>query len=132
MAIRKLLTWRGSEGIGPSPAPDGVLVDWLHVGNGGAAPVDNSAADVGAASFFTIKLGTVGVTNELETLNGGVEGSFIFIMNVADITVKHGVGNIKLAGGVDFYMDFSATHCTLIFYFDGTDWLEVSRATDIK
>jgi hypothetical protein len=132
MASRKLLTWRGSEGMGASPAPDGILVDWMHFGNGGSVGVDDSTIDVGTASSFTIKLGTVPTTNELATINGGTSGSFIVIRNVADITVKHGIGNIKLAGGVDFYMDFSSTHCTLTLYFDGTDWLEVSRATDIN
>ena len=132
MAVHKLLTWRGLEGIGASPAPDGVLVDWWYAGIGGAMLVNDSTIDVGTASSFTIKLGTVPTTNELATINGGVEGSFIFIRCLGDITAKHGTGNIKLAGGVDFYMDFSSTQCTLTLFFDGTNWLEVSRGLDLS
>lgn len=130
MAIRKLMTWRLSEGIGVSRTPDSVLFDIWNAGYGGSKPIDNATIDVGTASSFTILHGSVGVTDELETINGGTSGSFIVIRNVADITVKDGVGNIKLTGG-DFYMDSSTTECTLILLFDGTDWLEVSRATDI-
>lgn len=117
--------------MGASPAPDGVLFDRWNLGNGGTIPVDDSTVPVGIASTFLIKLGTVPTTNELATITGGTSGSFITIRNVADITMKHGTGNIKLAGGADFYMDFGSTHCTITLYFDGTDWLEISRATDI-
>jgi hypothetical protein len=130
MAIRKLMTWRGSEGIGASPAPDSVLFDFWSAGYGGSMPIDNATMDIGTASSFTMRNGSAGVTDELETINGGTSGAFIVLRNVDDITVKDGVGNIKLAGG-DFYMDDSSTECTLILLFDGTDWLEVSRGTDI-
>jgi hypothetical protein len=133
MAIYDLLTWRGPEGLGASPAPDRVLLDWWHLGSDtiGNVAINDSAIELSTASRVTVVKGSSGVTDELATINGGNSGAFIWVINIADITAKHGTGNIKLAGGADFYMDFGATQCTLTLLFDGTNWLEVSRATDI-
>lgn len=131
MASYKLLAWRGSEGIGVNPSSDVLLVDWMYLGNGGNLAINDSAIDIGGGCSFTISKGTVGITDELATINDGTSGAIVFIRNMADITVKDGTGNIKLAGG-DFYMDFSSTQCTLTLFFDGTDWLEVCRATDVS
>jgi hypothetical protein len=131
MAICKLLTWRGLEGIGISFAPDGVLLDRWAMGNVAAIQINNSEAILTESSYFNLEFGTVGTTNELETITGGTDGAIIFIVNRADITIKDQVGNIKLAGGADFYMDYSPTHCTLTLLFDGTNWLEMGRGTDV-
>jgi hypothetical protein len=131
MAIHKLLTWRGSEGIGASPAPDGVLVDFTILGSGGLRPIDNSTIGLGGGSAFFVSQGTIGVTTELETINDGVDGAFIVVKNQADITIKHGIGNIKLAGGIDFYMEYLPQQSTLTLLFDGANWLEVSRGVDL-
>lgn len=131
MAIRRLLTWHGSKGMGAPVAPDGVLIDRCWLGYQSTLSVNNSEIILTKSSYVNIKFGTVGVTNELETITGGTDGAVIFIKNIADITIKDQVDNIKLAGGADFYMDFSSTHCTLILLFDGTNWLEMGRGTDV-
>lgn len=131
MAIHKLLTWRDSEGIGVPTPPDGVLIDRWYVAGGAAVGVNDSELILFTSSYIQIKLGTVGVTNEIETITGGTDGAIIFIKNVADITIKDQVGNIKLVGGADFYMDFGSTHCTLTLFFNGTNWLEMCRGTDM-
>ena len=134
MAVHKLMTWRGSEGIGASPAPDGVLVDWWYLGGGTLLSINDSAIDIetALAASLSINKGSTGITDELATISNGISGAFIFIRCLADITAKHGTGNIKLAGGVDFYMDSGPTQCTLTLFFDGANWLEVSRGTDLS
>jgi hypothetical protein len=134
MAPHKLLSWRGSGGLGVSEGDDVTLVDWLFLGSGSTLLVNDSAIDIGAAgtSAILINKGSTGITDELATINNGTSGALIFIRCLADITAKHGTGNIKLAGGVDFYMDFGATQCTLSLFFDGTNWLEIARGTDLS
>lgn len=133
MASHKILTWRGSEGMGRSEGDDGTSVHWWFLGSGGTLKINDSTIEIGAeatGSWHTLSKGTVGITDELATINGGTSGAFITFRCLADITAKHGTGNILLAGGVDFYMDFGATLCTLTLFFDGTNWLEVARGAD--
>jgi hypothetical protein len=133
MASCKLLTWHGSKGVGAPVAPDGVYVDRWYMGSTASVPINNAEIILTTSSWVLIKYGTVGVTNELETITGGTSGAIIFVTNSgANITIKDQVGNIKLAGGVDFYMAFGSTHCTLTLFFDGTNWLEMGRATDVN
>ena len=132
MAVHKLLAWYGSKGMGVPVAPDGVLIDRWYMGEVAQVPVNNAEIILTTSSYVNIKLGTTGVTNEIETITGGTDGAIIFIKNTGDITVKDQIGNIKLAGGADFYMDYSSTHCTLTLFFDGTNWLEMGRGTDVN
>ena len=132
MADCKLLTWHSTEGISPSYAPDGVLIDRWFMGNVANIPINNSEIILTGSSYVNISFGTVGTTNELETITDGTDGAIIFVVNKADITIKDQVGNIKLIGGIDFYMDLDGgTHCTLVLFFDGTNWLEMGRGTDV-
>ena len=132
MASRRLLTWHGSKGIAAPAAPDAALIERWFMGGGAGVPVNNSEIILTVSSYVNIVLGTVGTTNEIETITGGTDGAIIFIKNTADITIKDQLDNIKLAGGADFYMDFGSTHCTLTLFFDGTNWLEIGRGTDVN
>ena len=132
MASRRLITWHGSKGMGAPVAPDGVLLESWRLGNVAIIPVNDSEIILTGSSYVVVKLGTTGVTNEISTITGGTDGAIIFIANIANITVKDQTGNIKLAGGADFYMDFSSTHCTLTLFFNGTNWLELARGTDVN
>jgi hypothetical protein len=132
MPSHKLITWHASKGLGVPIGPDGALIDRWYMGASASVPVNDSEIILTTSSYVQIKLGTTGVTNELATITGGTDGAIIFIKNLADITVKDQTGNIKLAGGADFYMDFSSTHCTLTLFFDGTNWLEMGRGTDVN
>ena len=128
MASRKLLTWRGSEGIGVSYAPDSVLVDWWNCPSF-TAQINNATIAISGSSWVSVSRGSTGVVDELETITGGVNGAVIFIKNAADFTVRDGVGNLKLAG--DFVMDTpGSAKSTLTLLFDGTNWLEISRTDD--
>jgi hypothetical protein len=117
--------------MGVPIAPDSVFLDRWSMGNVAAFSINDSEIILGGSSYVTVKFGTTGVTNELATITGGTNGAIIFIKNVAVITVKDQTGNIKLAGGADFSMALGATHCTLILLFDGTNWLEMGRGTDV-
>lgn len=127
MTTRKIQTWRDSEGVGATPAPDYVVVDQFAMGGSEAGKVNDSTMPV-SYTWITMTSGTTGVTNVLETITGGIEGTFIHIRSQSNILVKDGVDNLRLAG--DFQMDFGSTICTLTLIYDGTNWLEISRAVD--
>lgn len=95
-----------------------------------------------AASELTISSGAVTATNgvhtidtesdassdDLDTISGGTAGDFLILApeNAARVvTVKDGSGNIKLADG-DYAM--SADDYYVMLYFDGSNWIEVSRS----
>lgn len=69
-----------------------------------------------------------GVTDYLDTIDGGTDGMIIMLRTdgVATITVRDGVDNINCAG--DFALDNTAD--TMMLMYDGTNsvWLELSRS----
>ena len=78
-------------------------------------------------SYFNIDTEANAATDDLDTINGGVDGRVIVIKANATtrtVVVKDGTGNIQCAG--DFSMDNTEDIMTLIF--DGTNWLEISRS----
>jgi len=65
-----------------------------------------------------------GTTDDLVTINGGVDRQVLAIQADAGdtITVKHGTGNVYLNGEADF--DLSGDKSLLLFY-DGTNWSDL-------
>jgi len=66
-------------------------------------------------------------SDDLVTINGGVEGDLLIIHseNVArTVVVKHGAGNIWLAGSVDYTFDDTRHHLTLLY--NGASWSDIS------
>lgn len=71
-------------------------------------------------------------TDDLDTINGGVAGVKVLLRAAhtdRTVVVKHGTGNIRLAGGVDFSLD-STYKLIELFTSDGTTWLECYRAAN--
>ena len=70
-------------------------------------------------------------TDDLATINGGTVGQLL-ILNAAHtdktVVIKHGTGNIKCAGGVDFSLDDAED--TWMGIHDGSNWLELSRSSN--
>ena len=73
-------------------------------------------------------------TDDLDTITGpGIDGQTITLKTTAnsrDVTVKHGTGNIRLAGGADFAMTTVNFMLTLQYNAVASAWLEVSRAAN--
>lgn len=68
-------------------------------------------------------------TDDLDTINGGTDNVLVtlFAADAAkDVVVKHGTGNIRLHGAVDFTLNNGWDNITLRYY--GGFWIEVSRA----
>jgi hypothetical protein len=82
------------------------------VGNVGAIAVDTE----GAAA-----------TDDLSTISGGIQNQILVVRTTSsarDVTLKDGVGNLRLAG------DFTLTHTddTIALTFVGGIWYELSRS----
>lgn len=138
--------------LGPGSSTDRALATWN--GTTGTALRDNPATKVDssgnltanslvspASTTLTIASNAVtitqgfhiieassGTTDSLKTISGGVSGQFLLIKADADdtITVNHGTGNIFLSSGADFAM---SGHKTLLLFYDGTNWSDVSTGT---
>jgi len=79
-------------------------------------------------NYHTVDTQADAVTDDLVTINGGLEGRIlqIYAANTArTVVVKHGTGNIFLEGGVDFSINTDKSNLTLR-YRNGV-WTETSR-----
>lgn len=106
------------------------------------APLPNRQSATIASDAITLRHGRISVirvdtegnaaTDNLATINGGVEGQIITInqaVNARDVTIKHGTGNIRLNGAVDFAFTTVHQTLTLMYVAGATSWVEVSRGT---
>jgi hypothetical protein len=69
-------------------------------------------------------------TDDLDTISGGVTGQRLICTTTSatrDVTLKDGIGNLRLNG--DFVI--GATSDTISLYYNGTNWLEVARSTNL-
>ena len=80
-------------------------------------------------SFATVA-GEGGASDDLDTINGGVEGDWLLLRRVSGgttLTVKDGTGNLRLAG--DCVMN--ATEDMLLLFCIGSSlWAEVARSNN--
>jgi parallel beta-helix repeat protein len=68
-------------------------------------------------------------SDNLSTLNGGIDNREVTLSpanGARVVTVKHGTGNIRLAGGTDFVM--SGSRYMIRLRHNGTEWREISRS----
>ena len=80
-------------------------------------------------TYHTI-IGQSGSDDDLVTINGGVDGSFLVLQADSDsvtITLKDGSG-IKLAGAADFVMNNSEDIIMFIYSGALSAWIEISRS----
>ena len=83
-------------------------------------------------SRFCVDTEAAAADDDLDTINGGKVGAIIFLEikdSARNVTVKDGVGNINLAGSVDFVMGTTRDRLVLVTG-NGTAWFEVSRSTN--
>jgi hypothetical protein len=72
-------------------------------------------------------------TDNLATISNPTDGQMLLLMassNSRDIVVKHGTGNITLAGAADFTLDANTDAITLIYRAAATRWVEVGRSNN--
>jgi hypothetical protein len=105
----------------------------IQSGVGVPIPLTISAGgDVTVTSSYATLAGDGGIADNLDTINGGVNGQTLILRAVSDavdITVRDD-GNIKVAGAIDFVLDSYYDTITLIYDSTLTKWLEISRATN--
>lgn len=96
--------------------------------------ISNDSVTLLNSKITRLKVDTEGATatDNLATINGGVDGQIITIQqvaNVRDVTIKNGTGNIRLSNSTDFI--FTSVNQTLTLLYDSSisTWLEVSRGT---
>ncbi len=88
-----------------------------------------SDAIAAVGNYMMLDTEAAAATDNLATINGGTTGQQLILQSASsarDITVKHGTGNIYLAGGVDFVLD--NLRCFLVLVNVGTEWREVSHS----
>ncbi|MDX1479261.1 MAG: hypothetical protein R3301_16210, partial [Saprospiraceae bacterium] len=90
-----------------------------------------SAAITVTGTRHTVDTESDAATDDLETINGGVDGALL-ILTAADaartVVLKDNTGNLRLNG--DFSLDHSRDTIMLMYRSANADWLELSR-TDI-
>lgn len=102
---------------------------------------DTTILNGGVATFRHNKINRLIIDTEassalddLDTLTSGVDGQLLTIsttVNTRDIVVKHGTGNIKLNGSIDFSLIAVGYTLTLIYNSVLVSWVEVSRGTSV-
>lgn len=91
-----------------------------------AASVLTIASGVVTATQSTHKLaGQGGVADDLDTINGGVEGALLLLEQSngsVNITLKHGTGNIKNFAAADVVLN--AYGKGALYRYDGFNWIQ--------
>jgi len=151
----RLLTGNGNVVIGELNGPPGVS-DTFFAGNGGVewfranvngmtivGTVQAASVTVPQASTLTIASGAITVTagfhlvdteggaatDDLDTINGGVDGRILVLMaanGARDVVVKNNTGNIRC--GSDFTMNTEFDTITLMYVNALTTWVQIARS----
>lgn len=69
-------------------------------------------------------------SDDLDTISGGVDGQWLVLRTVnngRDTVVKHGTGNISLAGSADLTLATTGHRLVLMYRSTGDTWNELSR-----
>lgn len=99
-----------------------------------ASVIASDAATVRHAKIASMQVDTeaAAATDNLATINGGTDGQTLTVNQAAnsrDVTIKHGTGNIRLNGAVDFAFTTVQQNVTLMYLAGVSQWVEVSRGT---
>lgn len=99
----------------------------------GTPPTVTIAAGVGtlpnSASNYLFDTEGAGTTDDLDTINGGVDGQKITIGNVADarnVIIKHNTGNIINPAGIDIALDITSNKVEMIYSGALSKWIVTS------
>lgn len=102
---------------------------FLTLSDGAAVKTIATGAITVTSSFVRVETEGGAATDDLATITATCPDSTLLFLIPTDAThtvvVKHGTGNIKLAGSVDFTMDSQDTMLLLVFF--GNAWHEIGR-----
>jgi hypothetical protein len=87
-----------------------------------------SLAGGAGSSYLEIDTQGGAASDDLDTINGGVDGDLIILTAANDartVVCKDSTGNLRLAGA-DFSLD--SVDDTLMLIYNGANWLEISRS----
>lgn len=126
VAVARLPVMVGADGVDPGiaglvPAP-GATDDTKYLRGDGTYDNPPGGGDLGPANELTIASGAITITggnhtvdtegdaasDDLETITGLADGEILFITAAdasREVVIKHGSGNIRLNGGIDFALD---------------------------
>lgn len=134
------LTYAGSLAVYKDIADSGNSVESSEYPNNYFyTTIASDAITLKNAYIKRVEINTEGsaATDNLSTINGGRDGQIIMLQSInsgRDITVKHGVGNIKLSGNTDFVLSKASRTLTLMRDTTADSgpvdaWIEVARGT---
>lgn len=98
--------------------------------NAGGLTIASGAITV-TGSYHTVDTEAAGASDDLDTINGGVDGARLVIRAVDSthtVVAKDATGNLQLAG--DHTMDNAQDTLTLIYDGALTAWLELARSNN--
>ncbi len=110
---------------------DGQIEQNAIVGRTGDVLTISSGAIQISQAFHKVKTANNRSTDDLYTINGGIEGQQLLLAPYArdqHIAVRDRAGNIRLANRRDFVMTDGFDRMLLVF--DGRFWIEVSRSSN--
>ena len=111
--------------------PDNVTIENFLILPTDAATIDAAGAITATASHMVIDTFGGAATDNLDTINGGVNGAILIVRSTdsaRDPTLRDGVGNLVMEGAVDFTLTNSRDTITFIYLAVG--WLELSRSNN--
>ena len=121
----QLTAYANSNGAYVAPSS----ICFLTLSDGATVKTIATGAITVTSSFVRVETEGGAATDDLATITAACPDSTLLFLIPTDAThtvvVKHGTGNIKLAGGVDFTMDSQDTMLLLIFF--GNAWHEIGR-----
>jgi hypothetical protein len=97
---------------------EGFAPKQLTIASGAISVYDN---------YHTVATEGGGLTDDLDTINGGYPGMVVTLSDATDagdVTIKDGTGNLQLAG--DFAITTASATITLVY--NGTYWREIARS----
>lgn len=89
-----------------------------------------SGAITATKGLHTVDTESDGATDDLDTINGGLEGMLLILRPASGartVVVKHNTGNILCSGGTDVSLAEATDHVLLIY--TGAKWVVLSKAT---
>lgn len=125
MPAYKPLIFDEFDGLARCQLPNFLDLEHLNIGQIGIVEINNGII-VPIKTYTGAIPGTIFPTNQIHTINGGIEGSII-ILRCQTATLMDNTGNLRLRS--DFTMNNSADTLVLLKIANGT-WLELARSNN--
>lgn len=93
--------------------------------------VGTAASAINRRTLIAVDTEGAAGTDDLDTINGGIDGDIIIVSSVADgrdTTLKDGTGNIE--SGTDFTLATTKDRIVLLYNSTLAKWLQLSRSTN--